>query len=166
METAGILDASQGSIEVWSGKLIIQTDFVGSVTVRGGAVEFQRLTSVTSHNITSINVNGGTIESTLVESYLPLLQWSSGSIRATKTLNIERLVILGTDSKAIITGSILNVTTIDVIGSTGFDAPNTATMNNIGDLYLPAVRLILGVRFDLLPFSTGHLFEWRKYSVQ
>jgi hypothetical protein len=136
---AGILDASQGSIEVWSGKLIIQTDFVGSVTVRGGSVEFQKLTESTFHNITSVVMNGGNIDSTLSAYTLPVLQWRSGSIRATRTLTIERLVISGTDSKAIVDGSTLNVSSIDITESTSFDASSNAVINNIGEFYLPSV---------------------------
>jgi hypothetical protein len=135
---AGILDASQGSIEVWSGKLIIQTDFVGSVTVRGGSVEFQKLTESTFHNITSVVMNGGNIDSTLSAYTLPVLQWRSGSIRATRTLTIERLVISGTDSKAIVDGSTLNISSIDITESTSFDASSNAVINNIGEFYLPS----------------------------
>jgi hypothetical protein len=135
---AGILDASQGTIEVWSGKLIIQSDFVGSVTVRGGSVEFQKLTPSISHNVTSVIMNGGNIESTLSSYTLPVLQWRSGSIKASKTLNIQRLVILGTNSKAITAGSVLNITSIDIAESTGFIAPNTVVINNVGEFYLPS----------------------------
>ncbi len=126
---------------MWSGKLIIQTDFVGSVTVRGGSVEFQKLTDSTFHNVTSVIMNGGNVESTLSAYTLPVLQWKSGSIKATKTLTIERLVISGTDTKAIADGSVLNISSIDISDSTGFDAPNTVTINNIGEFYLPTVSL-------------------------
>eukprot|EP00029_Vermamoeba_vermiformis_P008886 TRINITY_DN427_c0_g1_i3.p1 TRINITY_DN427_c0_g1~~TRINITY_DN427_c0_g1_i3.p1 ORF type:complete len:1386 (-),score=362.76 TRINITY_DN427_c0_g1_i3:113-4270(-) len=135
---AGVLDASQGTIEIWSGKLIIQSDFVGSVTVRGGSVEFQTLTPSTSHNVTSVIMNGGNVESTLSAYTLPVLQWRSGSIKASKTLGIQQLVILGTDTKAITAGSILNITSIDISESTGFDAPDTVVINNVGEFYLPS----------------------------
>lgn len=135
------MDASQGTIEIWSGKLIIQSDFAGSVTVRGGSVEFQKLTPSTSHNVTSVIMNGGNVESTLSSYTLPVLQWRSGSIKASKILGIQRLVILGTYTKAITAGSVLNITSIDITESTGFDAPDTVVINNVGEFYLPSVCL-------------------------
>ena len=149
-------------IEIWSGKLIIQSDFVGSVTVRGGSVEFQKLTSSTSQNVTSVIMNGGNVESTLSSYTLPVLQWRSGSIKASKTLGIQWLVILGTDTKAITAGSVLNITSIDISESTGFDAPDAVVINNVGEFYLPSVSLYkrVWIWFGLAdPSIIGHLFE-------
>lgn len=140
---AGTLDVSQGSLEVWSGKLIIQTDFIGSVTLRGGSVEFQKLTDSTSHNITSVIMVGGNVESTLSEYSLPVLQWSSGSIRATRTLTIGRLEISGTGAKALVAGSTLNISSIEIAASVSFDASSNTIINNVGEFFLPSVSLDL-----------------------
>jgi hypothetical protein len=142
MRKAGRLDVTEGTIETVSGKLIITTNFVGTITTTGGEIEFQPDPGV-EQIFTNIALNGGYFSIPQSEYTLDSVTWISGGFSGTSanTLTVNNLSFQSGANKQLSNINVV-VNTI-IIGGNGDDmifSGSGSTFTFVGDMTIPRVR--------------------------
>jgi hypothetical protein len=136
---AGRLDVTEGTIETVSGKLIITTNFVGTITTTGGEIEFQPDPGV-EQIFTNIALNGGYFSIPQSEYTLDSVTWISGGFSGTSanTLTVNNLSFQSGANKQLSNINVV-VNTI-IIGGNGDDmifSGSGSTFTFVGDMTIP-----------------------------